>query len=183
MKAKFHPDEEWQKVPVPTEMYPFLIGFPFLRMPDELTGHTGNGPMNGATDKLWIRGSPNLMEGHLEAVAKYLKATNLMPECDVRVSEFCLMVAKIAHSFAVAELGAGAFWPYLSEIIRSGNTDHIARYIGGLRSDEPPSTELHEVDFENGGIVRPELVTVRVRLLAVLGTPTYFAVVGRKIVV
>ena len=98
-------------------------------------------------------------------------------------------LAKVAHSYAVAELGLGNFEPYLPPVIGNiccPNTgDPIRdpfRYIGciGQIADENyPSEEcLHRLDFECWETDKGLFMVLRMRLLAYIGAPEYHAVVG-----
>ena len=131
-----------------------------------------------ATDRFWIRGaSPAyVFNDLLEKLTQELNVYSLMPEAKGNVTEFCQMLAKIAYSYAVAELGYGSFEPYLLPGILSAELSNCDSYIGSLEEDEPPSEALHELSL--GGSMRSNQIVVRVRLLAKLGTPTYFVVVG-----
>ena len=86
----------------------------------------------------------------------------------------CRVLAKIAHSYAVAELGLGGFTPLLREFIRGEGGDRF-RYVGGEFKPGAPGAGLHEIGFEQG--VTGYLV-VRIRLFASLGAPVYRVVVG-----
>ena len=101
-----------------------------------------------------------------------------MPEGDARVEEFCLMLAKIAHSYTVAEMGFGKFKPLLLNSILHRDLSQRADFIGSLDYDEAPSKSIHEITLCGGPLNRPDLIVVRIRLLAKLGTPTYYVVAG-----
>jgi hypothetical protein len=96
--------------------------------------------------------------------------------------EFYRLIAKIAHSFAVAELGF-TFEPYLINLIEAKLPMFASHLIGGEFSDSPPpSTNLHEIEFVKSldGPVGDELLMVRIRLFAYLGMPNHYAVVGSR---
>lgn len=99
----------------------------------------------------------------------------------IRNDKFALLLAKIAHGYAVAECGSEVdFVPILKEILERGTTGApLHSYlIGGESKVEPPSSQLHEL-----GIIRREnskysLRVVRIRLFAKFGAPTYYVVVS-----
>ena len=96
--------------------------------------------------------------------------------------QFYRLIAKIAHSFAVAELGF-TFEPYLINLIEEQPPLFASHLVGGgLGDDPPPSDDLHEIDFASSidGPVGDELLMVRVRLFANLGGPNHYAVVGSR---
>ncbi len=109
---------------------------------------------------------------------KYGRAKFAMPSTNVEA--FCRMLAKIAHSFAVAELGLNYFSPALIDYILS-NTEVPAFYshIGGFPQESPPSDALHEIELYNHEQY-PYLVMVRLRLFAKYNGPSYLIVVGEK---
>jgi len=179
LKVKLTPDAEWSFIDVDQEVYPFLITFPILSMPDELSGRVTVGERDAKVQQLWIRGA-SFRDGitpHLEALCAELKVASVMPIANFSAPEFFRLVAKIAHAFAVAELGMGSFVPFLIPIIRDADTSNSVQYIGGLKATEPATTGLHELSFDYS---RSDVVAVRIRLLSALETPTYYVAVGRK---
>ncbi len=91
------------------------------------------------------------------------------------------MLAKIAHSYTVAELGYNGFVPFLSQMIVNSDTSNHVQYIGGgIQQTEPKSTILHEVSLVEYPNSSKDLLVVRIRLLGSLETPTYYIVTGKK---
>ena len=90
------------------------------------------------------------------------------------------MLAKIAHSFAVAELGINGFKPFLRQIILGTDIRHLANYVGGTMEIPPISNNVYEIrltTIESIGC-RPYLMVI-IRLLSdVQGMPEYWVVVG-----
>jgi hypothetical protein len=180
LKVKLFPDAEWSFVDVDRNIYPFLVTFPILPMPDELTGRITQGERGAKVKQLWIRGA-SFRDGilpHLQALCAELKVYAIEPGSTFSAPEFFRMLAKIAHTFATAELGIGAFVPFLIPTICDSDTSNCVQYIGGLEKTEPASNRLHELSLSYG---RSGIVAVKIRLLAALETPTYFVAVGRKI--
>lgn len=182
LKVKLTPDAEWSFIDVDQEVYPFLVVLPLLRMPDELSGYTTSGERGAAVRNLWVR-EASFRDGtmlHLKALAAELKVAAIEPGGDVRVPEFFRMLAKIAHAFAVAELGRGSFSPFLTPMICNADTSNCVQYIGSLQFTEHATAGLHELSFGSYTCARPDIVAVRIRLLASLETPTYYVAVGRR---
>jgi hypothetical protein len=182
LKVKLTPDADWTFIDVDREIYPFLIVFPSLPLPDELSGQTTVGELGAAAKTFWIRGA-SFRDGllrHLETLAAELHVAAIMPTAEGRVPEFFQMIAKIAHAFSVAELGIDSFSPFLTHIICDGDTSNSLQWIGGYQHTEPPGAALHELSFYADAATCPEVVAVRVRLLAPLETPTYLVAVGRR---
>lgn len=174
LKVKYPTSTDWEVAYVDRSICPFLVGLPLYPMPDALTGTATQGDRTAATSEIWIRGAGfwTDRESHLQMLCEVLGASEVMPDATVNTEPFCLTVAKIAHSFAVAELGLGAFDPFLTDMIRRRDLSNRAEFIGGGRGNEPPSAHLHELAFAPAVSTNPEIVSVRIRLLGILGTPT-----------
>jgi hypothetical protein len=111
-------------------------------------------------------------------VLSELNAYSILPESKAEIPAFCKLIAKIAHSFAVAKLGLSNFTPFLNPLIIKDELAHCKYYLGSLNSDEPPRETLHELNFLE--FSRVNAIFVRVRLLCKLETPTYVVAVGTK---
>jgi hypothetical protein len=100
-----------------------------------------------------------------------------MPEAKAEVDRFCQMLAKIAYSFAIGELGIEAFRPFMIPHILQKELDDTDDYIGCWSETEKATKNLHEISIVEMG--DKNLVVVRLRLLAKLETPTYIVVTGK----
>jgi hypothetical protein len=182
LKVKLTPEADWSYIDVDQKIYPFLVLFPVFGMPDELSGYTTSGERGAAARTFWIRGA-SFRDGlipHLEALAAELKVAAIEPTATARVPEFVRTVAKIAHAFAVAEIGLDSFRPFLTPMICQAETSNSVQYVGGLMHTEPRTSALHEISFGTHTCIRPDIVGVRIRLFATLETPTYFVAVGQR---
>lgn len=179
LKIKRIASEEWSYLEVEQEKFPFLILFPYFSAPLALTKPPVPKNRGAVADRFWIRGaSPAFVfDDLLETLCSELGVYSIMPEAKAHVAEFCQMLAKIAYSYAVAELGYGNFEPYLLPSILKAELSDCDSYIGSLETDEPSSTSLHELSL--GRSTHNNQIVVRTRLLSKLGTPTYFVVVGK----
>lgn len=171
---------DWTTIEVNRDEYPFLIILPHLELLGDLTGKVATGERGPKAKHFWIRGAFAQLgvRPHLEALARRFDVAELMPTGTVDVPSFCLLLAKIAHSYVTAEMGEGNFEPFLSPIITTGDLSNCVQHIGGVLNQEPETNNLHEVSFDRE-ITPHGIVAVRIRLLACLGTPTYFVSVGR----
>ena len=86
------------------------------------------------------------------------------------------LIAKIGHSFAMAELGPNAFSPTLINLIRGEFPMYASHYVGSGITEDPSSDKLHEIEIDRS--YHSRLIIVRIRLFANLGMPTYYAVAG-----
>jgi hypothetical protein len=95
--------------------------------------------------------------------------------------EFARLLAKIAHSYAVAELGIDAFDPLCLDVIM-GRTSNCGYLVGGSMDIQPlpDSTSDHYIGV---GLIdepqKPKLVLVPLRLFQQMGSPHHHVVVGR----
>lgn len=86
------------------------------------------------------------------------------------------LLAKIAHGFATAEYGAGAFDPLLPEVILGRSSD-IFHLVGGeLHLEQQGDDCFHKLVVTTRG----DLVTTYIRLFAFMDAPAYRIVVGRR---
>lgn len=104
-------------------------------------------------------------------------------KCEIDTVLFSQMLAKIAHSFLVAELGLDAFQPTLKDfIIKKFDKDEKISdeidYLGGAVDLEPASSNFHEIGWYQYGYGSLLYLVVRIRLFAKLGAPTYHVVAG-----
>lgn len=94
--------------------------------------------------------------------------------------DFGRMLAKIAHAYAVAELGLAGFNPLVTHIIRGERPFFLTHYIGSQPVTTDKGGDLHELDFDKTGLGAGMLVIVRVRLFATYNTPAHLVVVGTR---
>lgn len=176
LKIKRTEASVWEYVPVAQERYPFLITFPYFEAPGALTVIEESAAAGPATRRLWIRGASPNYDFHelLQSLAEELGVHSLMPESKAEVSAFCSLLAKIALSYIVAEQGVTAQRSRLASMAVGEDMQNCLHYIGSVEKDEPPSDSLHELSL--GHDARTGSTLVRLRLLAKLGTPTYFIV-------
>lgn len=138
-----------------------------------------------------LRGLPptETLEGEL--VVRHLEdetRKHLSPEGQrvklgtINMLTFSRMLAKIGHSYAVANLGLGSFRPLLPDLIL-GKSSTAPYLVGGDASTQPPATEpvLHHVYLQNCLTRGVEYVLVAIRLFAFVGMPRYHVVVGETV--
>ncbi|MBR1209016.1 hypothetical protein [Bradyrhizobium sp. JYMT SZCCT0180] len=94
---------------------------------------------------------------------------------------FLRMAAKIAHSYAVAELGLGSFRPFLLDLIlcRTQELNVGLRWIGCEPAAPPPAADLFSLSYNKFILASGErFVIVHLRLFPFFNTPLYHVVVG-----
>ena len=186
LKVKLKPDGAWTTIQVDRDICPFLVLFPILDLPEEITDSRTRVSKGATARTFWIRAasfsdgiSPGDPMTYLGELCKKLGISSVEPTAAFRVPEFFRMLAKIAHAFSVAELGGASFRSFLVPSILENKLDDSARYIGGMTANSHPSTLLHQVS-QLHCTEKPELVIVGIQLFAPLGTPTYVVVVGSR---
>lgn|SRR5215213_8754930 len=104
----------------------------------------------------------------------------------VRAEPLLRMVAKIAHSFAVYQMGGVLFKPFLQNLILGEKSSRpISHYVGG-----DPAVDMHyplienerhslELVFGLPEIYKDRLLLVNIHLFRDIGFPSFRAVVGR----
>lgn len=91
---------------------------------------------------------------------------------------FARMLAKIAHGFAVGELGLDGFTPNTLGLIR-GETDNYAQFVGGGIGDSFDNAGLHNINRYTHNDTGDIAITIR--LFASLSAPIYHVLVGRLV--
>jgi hypothetical protein len=155
--------------PLPFDKAPIILMMPVYDLPTAL-----GGPALGQERKsaVWV------MPLRLVAsdLSSYGGSVGTQP---LHQPSFCRMLAKIAHSMAVAEIGLGRFHPHLLEIIY-GRDEQPHQLIGGLLERRAPTRHRHEITTMVHEIGNSELIVAEIRLFADLGAPTYVVVVGEQ---
>lgn len=90
---------------------------------------------------------------------------------------FSRMIAKIAHSDAIANYGLTAFKPLLLELILKG-VKNPTTLIGGPPKHPPAEQALHRITRSHVTAHGKTYLLSEVRLLAQLGAPSYLVLVG-----
>jgi hypothetical protein len=93
---------------------------------------------------------------------------------------FCRMLAKIAHSYAAANLRGEQFDPLLDKYIQGESLDRL-QLIDCSGAPTTSKTTLHRISMSKEVIHGEIYVVVAVQLFACLGTPTHLVVVGKLI--
>jgi hypothetical protein len=161
-----------ERVEVPIHEMPIAyIAMRFFGAPRILTGRAPTGDIDG---ELWW-----CMWPEQTALQKVARGTEGLHIGSLRPITFARFIAKVAHGYAVADVGLNTFDPLLLDLI-AGRTEEISFLIGG---DEDIPLPRNEQFVLQSGWVSLDNVTylvVQLQLYANLGTPKYLVVVGRK---
>jgi hypothetical protein len=166
---------------IPAAEVPGLLNLPLFGWPSVLRGEMPTGELSiqtviRPTYHGALHDFANMISGYHASFGKY----DPLP--------FARMLAKIAHTFAVGELGLDAFRQfYLQKLIRGDYTLDPDKWVGSYPDDV--RGDLHTVDIDPN--MRHELtlrtsrqshgisaVTVDIRLFANYGGPKHIVVVG-----
>ncbi|CAN5498432.1 hypothetical protein BH10PSE12_BH10PSE12_08080 [soil metagenome] len=105
----------------------------------------------------------------------------------VHRSDYLRSLAKTAHAYAVAELGADSFEPFLKDVIL-GTSDELARFVGdmpGVASIEGPSGHSFKITLGETPTslgAASGLLVVFMQFWAELGCPPHLVVVGKPLI-
>lgn len=158
-------------VEIPVSDLPLVFVGMVLRAPTILSGQPASEAVNG---------TPWYQVNAADAKKFMPNDKDGMDIGEFHAGFFCRMIAKIAHSFVVAERGLESFTPLLPDLIL-GRSNTACHWIGGPPVPLPPAdpkgghkVELIHIDTPKG--IR--YVGANVRLFAQFGAPEYAAVVG-----
>lgn len=163
----------WESVPL--EKYPAIVVTLLFDKPEILSGCS-------PVEKVLSGG---VAMGILPTFGRLLKpyldqgAVTFSPPRSTATSEYLgRMLAKIAHSYAVAELGIDGFTPFLTNIILGADTGHLSHYVGGTREIPLASNNVYEIELTTVESAAPHsYLIVTIRLLSdVQGMPVIGAI-------
>jgi hypothetical protein len=181
---KFILDVDGRRVKVSAEEFPALLTSLAFPLPTVLFNLASDGdlPLTGGVHSIELM--PQFGERLNEIKRKYRANSVSIVGVDkahrMDAGDFGRMLAKIGHSYAVAQLGLDGFKPVLSNIIRGQRPFFLTHYIGSQVVTTEQGTDLHEVSFDKTSLAAGAFVVVRVRLFASYNTPAHLVVVGTR---
>lgn len=89
------------------------------------------------------------------------------------------LVAKIAHSYAIAIYGIDTFEIFLTKFILSDELDEIEKFVGSYEQEREPVNRNYEIYDELIKRDNHYLISVSVRLFAYTGGPDFQIIVGK----
>jgi hypothetical protein len=161
---------------VSADIHPTTLVLPKFALPTLLSGATPDGNFR-FTYTRWIRES-----AAFDAFVKERGAKTAEVKMSIKPQQFSRVLAKIAHSYAVAKLGLEGFHPLLIDLIHQRNVEKAPELVGSETETPPPASGvLHELSL----MPHPSFILVRIRLFASsaadgVGTPAYLVVAGNK---
>jgi hypothetical protein len=169
---------EWVKCDVLTEYAPVSILFPIFEPPEILSSRTPT-RTNINTKHFLHRGLGGGDPTELHAMFKCTKGRTY--QASLQGDRFALLLAKIAHSYAMAEhREMDRFNPVLHDtILRRSAAPPLPYLIGGKTTVPPASTLAQELGLARGDDpVLGVVWLVLIRLFGWLGSPLYQVVVS-----
>jgi hypothetical protein len=186
--AHFDEHPQIRSIEVPIRDHPRMITLQQMDVPTLLGSpseeyyrvlHVTILPANGPTLGTYEENKAK-MDAMCKAIADKHGACGIQIQNHTVIEEHQLMLGKIAHSFAVAELGLDMFYPFLPDMIRQKSTSSIRMFVGLLETDEEKNeSELHRLSLRVQQRGRLFLLICNVALFRNLGLTQYQVVVGR----
>jgi hypothetical protein len=169
---------------IPREKLPPLLTLPILEPPG-LFHDQISAPIERFEAWTWVADNPDeRMQPLIQDGDRGWKITTA-----IRPIVFARMLAKIAHTFAVARLGLDSFKHFLPPLIL-GEDDKAAYLIGGAA---PPTAPLPAIPYSDkthhhtltltvmGSPGKPDVIAMTIRLFEHIGSPTYWVIVGEPL--
>jgi hypothetical protein len=163
-----HRDGRIEEKTVPAAEFPLV--FPGLKLPPPGV-LTGEEPHEHNVGETWLRHTDELMK-HVVDGGPALRLATLNNHV------FAQMLAKIAHSFAVAEWGFHNFNHYLPDLILGNSKTPFYLVGGNMTVQSPDPNGLHRIFAKREQIGSKIYVIVYLTLFCFVGAPEYRIVVG-----
>ncbi|MBI9045936.1 MAG: hypothetical protein JEZ06_15695 [Anaerolineaceae bacterium] len=167
-------DGKRHKSPISLEEVPLIIlGFNFPE-PRFLMGLPPTEEVEGDLVARYI--DNEIQKRFLDSDVKQIKLGS------VNILLFSRMIAKIAHSFAISQLGYGTFNPFLTDLIL-GNFSQYSTFVGGYKNQDNlkfPEVPLHYIYMKDISFKNNDYISVVINLFAFADMPTYQVIVGVK---
>jgi hypothetical protein len=126
-------DGREEEIMVPADVHPATLVLPKFHQPDLLSGRRPDGNFR-FTPVTWMRPSAAFDEFVKQRGAKDGRvAARINPQ------QFSRVMAKIAHSYAVARLGLRGFKPLLLDLILGRDFQRAPELVGGDPQTPPPA--------------------------------------------
>jgi hypothetical protein len=168
------PTSPIRDISIPASDYPAVLILPLLPAPELLLGPWREGP------KFIVLYPKEQLQ---KLARKYGAGGGAIHRWDAVT--FFLMLAKIARSFAVAEVAETELATYelfLPDLIRNGAVRPPTHVVGGAMKPLPRVEVLHQLSLWTGfrQLTQTQYLVANVRLFSPFGSPAYQVVVGRR---
>jgi hypothetical protein len=170
-------DGREERVMAPADMHPSALILPRFELPGLLSGREPDGNFRFQYT-MWMRESDAFDE-----FKRSHGAVSAEVEVSIKPQQLSRVLAKIAHSFAVAQLGLEGFTPLLLDLIHTRVVANAPELVGSDPNTPPPATGvMHQLSI----VPHERFVVVRIRLFASSSIdgdhamPVYIVVAGEK---
>jgi hypothetical protein len=163
---------------IPANQVPLSLSSWRLPLPAILCGRT---PSDDIIGEAWCHVNDVTARRLINEVRKQIGYTGhlALKIADIPKAHFLRFLAKIAHTYAVAEHGYDAF-EHLATPVILGRSNALCDVVGGEWAIPPRSTGAEIVDIKLGQCEAPGgMLIAGVRLFPFMGTPQHIVVVGR----
>lgn len=161
----------WQAIKIPAQRSPVHIFFPLFQEPELIRGAPWDQAPLIISCVINEKASARIISEH----------GPFRPKTALHVHNFGIVLAKIAHSYALAvapQIAARMTLP-LSDLILKGSNEFPSELVGCPKGNAPyPSDDLHEIEAGIGQFGGKELLIVRIRLFSFWRAPNYVVVAG-----
>jgi hypothetical protein len=148
-------DGRQERVMVPADIHPATLVLPRFEPPGLLSGRKPDGNFRFQRTA-WMRESDAFDE-----FKRSRGAISAEVDVSIKPQQLSRVLAKIAHSFAVAQLGLGGFTPLLLDLIHKRAVENAP--VGSDPTRPPPAVGvMHELSI----VSHETFVVVRIRLFA-----------------
>jgi hypothetical protein len=174
-------DDVEQMIELRIDDYPPVpVAFPVFGLPGIISGAA---PAEKFSASRWLPILPHMAD--TEARRARLnervggRPWNAIVDFHTRLRPFARMLAKIAHSSAVATFGLDGFEPFLPDVIL-GKSPNIGHFVGCIEGAAMRSVKTaHQLQYALPWVSDRTYLGAVVRLYQGLRTPTYLVVVGK----
>lgn len=154
---------------IPAQEFPLVIPGLILPPPGILTRDK---PHDRLVGEFWIGHGDNKAREIMELTGRGVRLGTFNNHI------FSQMLAKIAHSYAIAEWGFYSFKPPVLDLI-IGNSQTAGYWVGGNGPVKPAYPDaLHRLELKREMLLGTEYVVAYIRLFCNFGAPEYRVVVG-----
>ena len=156
------------EVEVPRELHPHLSMVVRWRAPEIFVGIPPDDSgirgalLDGMSDKsLWKKAADVARRTGKNRVSLNRGGTH--------VDDFARFLAKIGHSFAVAECGLTRFSPFLQNAVLNKRPMYLSYYVGMTTVGGSLTPDVHEINIRKERVDARTLLVVRIQLFADIG--------------
>lgn len=171
LPAGFGAGHKKKWIDVPIDNHPFIFGLPKFGLAGQLHGKKPD-------DQIEVLGS-SIKPGSRDVMSRFRRIGSTGSFQIWALHEFCLLLEKIAHGYACAELRTDNFAPLLPDVILGRSLYSFQFVGGGLAADFGEEGALHRVQLAKlAALDGSEYLGAYVQLFAGKSAPIYHVVVG-----